>query len=389
MKTKLKPNTKLIAFNKPYFSSDSIEFIKNAVQKRSISGNGFYTQKCNAFFEAKYGFKNCFLTPSCTDALEMVALLLDIKPGDEIIMPSFTFVSTANAFVIRGAKIRFVDSNLNEPNIDSNQIESLITKKTKAIVIVHYAGYACDMKYLKKLQLRYKLPLVEDCAHSIDSFLFNKPLGSFGDFSTFSFHDTKNLTCGEGGLLVVNNKKYVKRAEIIREKGTNRTAFFRGEIKKYEWIDIGSSFLASDISAAYLFGQLVNLKKIQNKRVALFKLYITLFKNSPHYKKYYEVPIENKNVKTNGHIFYLIIKSKNARDDLLETLEKQNIQALSHYVPLHSSPFYRKITGALTLPNCDNFSEKIIRLPLHYYLSNKDAVTVSKVIFNFFDNIKA
>lgn len=378
-------NSKKIIFNKPYQSSQSIKFINNAIKRKTISGNGFYTEKCHNFFKKKYGFKSCYLTTSCTDALEMVAILINTNKNDEIIMPSFSFVSTANAFLMRGASIKFADSNQYNPNIDVRKIESLINKKTKAILVVHYAGFACDMENLKNLALKYNLYLIEDCAHAIDSYLHEKPLGSYGDFSAFSFHDTKNITSGEGGLLVINNKKFTKRAEIIREKGTNRTAFFRGAIKKYTWVDIGSSFLASDLTAAFLYGQLLSLNKIQKKRVKIFNLYYTVLSKSIYFKKKYTLPNINKNLKINGHCFYLVTKSKLIRDELLKTLEKEKIQALSHYIPLHSSPFYKNKHGKRSLPNCDRFSETILRLPIHFYLSNDDVKKILKVILKFFE----
>jgi dTDP-4-amino-4,6-dideoxygalactose transaminase len=368
-------------FNKPFIVNQSFSNIKQAVTRFNISGDGVFTQKCNDFFQKKYKFSNNFLTPSCTAALEMIALLINIKPGDEVIMPTYTFVSCANAFVLRGATIRFVDSNKNEPNIDVSKIEPLINKKTKAILVVHYAGLPCDMDELSRIRKTHSLILIEDCAHSIDSYFKKKPLGSFGDFSTFSFHDTKNITCGEGGLLVINNKKYCKRAEIIREKGTDRSAFFRGEVKKYSWIDIGSSFLTSDITAAYLYGQLANLDSIQSKRIMVFNRYTDNLKN---YSKYFKIPEIILGKKYNGHMFYILLKTKKQRSELNKYLKNKKIQAVSHYIPLHNSKFYKEKHDGSSCDNAELFSKRILRLPLHPYLKIKDIDYICKNILNFF-----
>jgi dTDP-4-amino-4,6-dideoxygalactose transaminase len=262
-----------IPFNKPYLTGNETNYIYQAVQSGKISGDGIFTKKCHEFFELKYGFKKCLLTTSCTDALEMAAILSGIEDGDEVIIPSYTFVSTANAFVLRGAKIVFCDSQENHPNIDDTQIERLITSKTKAIVVVHYAGVACEMDNICSIATKHNLFLIEDAAQAIDSFYKGRPLGSFGHFAAFSFHETKNVISGEGGMLVINDLDFVERAEIIREKGTNRSKFFRGEIDKYGWVDIGSSYLPSDIIAAFLFAQLENLEIIQDKRLNLWNRY--------------------------------------------------------------------------------------------------------------------
>ncbi len=371
----------MLKFNKPFIVEKSFSNMYETVNNFSISGDGIYSKKCNDFFKSNYNFKNNFLTPSCTAALEMTALLMNIQPGDEVIMPSFTFVSCANAFVLRGATIRFIDSNYNEPNIDVSRIEALVNKKTKAVVAVHYAGIPCDMGELIRIKKKYSLVLIEDCAHAIDSYHNNKPLGSFGDFSTFSFHDTKNITCGEGGLLVVNNEKYAKRAEIIREKGTNRASFFRGEIKKYSWVDIGSSYLLSDLSAAYLFGQLSNMKSIQSKRIKIFNRYST---NLNNYKKYFKIPESFIGKKYNGHMFYIILRSSKERSSLIEYLDMKNIQAVSHYVPLHNSMFYKEKHIGDPCKNADLFSKCLLRLPLHPYLKTNDIDYICENILKYF-----
>src|SRR5688572_10829058 len=267
-----------LAFNKPYLSGKEYDYIADAVQSRKLSGNGKYTGYCQSFFQNKYGFHKCLLTTSCTDALEMAAILLDIQPGDEVIMPSYTFVSTSNAFVLRGAKIVFCDSRRDHPGIDEEKIEELITSKTKAIVPVHYAGVACDMDKIMSIANKHNLFVVEDAAQAIDSFYINKtgekkPLGGIGHLAAFSFHETKNIISGEGGMLVINDSRFNERAEIIREKGTNRSKFFRGEVDKYGWVDIGSSFLPSDIIAAFLYAQIENINDIQAKRRQLWDLY--------------------------------------------------------------------------------------------------------------------
>ena len=295
----------MIPFNKPYLAGNEIQFIKEAVELGNISGNGHFTKKCHSFFERRYNFKKCLLTTSCTDALEMCAILLDIRIGDEVIIPSYTFVSTANAFVLRGAKVVFVDSRSDHPNIDANQIEPLITKRTKAIVVVHYAGIACDLDAILKLSEKHSLFVVEDAAQAVESFYKGKPLGSIGHLAAFSFHETKNIISGEGGMLVLNDSSFILRAEIIREKGTNRSAFFRGEIDKYGWVDIGSSFLPSEIIAAFLFAQLENMNKIQAKRKFSWETYHDSLKPLAA-KGYFKTPHIPSYATNNAHIYYIV-----------------------------------------------------------------------------------
>ena len=268
----------MIPFNKPHLTGKETDYIRESVLSGKISGDGIYTKKCHQYFESKYGFRKAMLTTSCTDALEMCAILLDIKPGDEVIAPSYTFVSTVNAFVLRGAKIIFADSCVENPNIDMNDVEKLITPKTRAIIVVHYAGIACDMDRVMQLASDHNLFVVEDAAQAIDSYYNGKPLGSIGHLAAFSFHETKNIISGEGGMLVVNDDQFIKRAEIIREKGTNRSSFFRGEIDKYGWVDIGSSFLPSDIIAAFLYAQIENIDVIQSKRREIWDRYYSALK---------------------------------------------------------------------------------------------------------------
>src|SRR5665213_2029360 len=323
-----------IPFNKPYLTGHETEYIEQAVKSGKISGDGIFTKKCHQFFESKYGFKKVLLTTSCTDALEMAAILLNIQEGDEVIAPSYSFVSTVNAFVLRGAKIIFADSESLTPNIDADNIESLITPKTKAIIPIHYAGISCDMDKIMNLAKKYNLFVVEDAAQAIDSYHNGKPLGSIGNLAAFSFHETKNVISGEGGMLVINDDRFIKRAEIIREKGTNRSAFFRGEVDKYNWVDIGSSFLPSDIIAAFLFAQLENLDTIQKKRNQIWQLYYNGLKPLQD-KGLIQLPFIPDYSTNNAHIFYLVCKNANDRIGLINTLNKEGINAVFHYLSLH------------------------------------------------------
>lgn len=357
-----------IPFNKPYLHGRELVYISESVASGKISGDGIFTKKCHDFFEKKYLFKKVLMTTSCTDALEMAAILLDIKPGDEVIIPSFTFVSTANAFVLRGAKIIFADSESGHPNIDSSKIESLINDKTKAIVVVHYAGVACDMQKICELGDFYGIPIVEDAAQAIDSYYYEVPLGSIGKLGTFSFHETKNIISGEGGLLAINDKKLINRAEVVREKGTNRSSFFRGEIDKYGWVDIGSSFLPSDIISAYLYAQLENLEIIQQKRKALWNKY---FNNLFQRIEKFGVSLPSFPVwaTNNAHMFYLICDSIEQRAKLIFELKNAGIMATFHYQPLHSSLYFQSMHDGRKLENTDKFSDCLLRLPLFYELT--------------------
>ena len=372
-----------IAFNRPYLIGNEIEYIRQAVYGSKISGDGDFTKKCHSFFERRYGFKKALLTTSCTDALEMAAILLDTKPGDEIIIPAYTFVSTANAFVLRGAKIVFADSCAGNPNIDVAQIEALITPRTKAIVPVHYGGVACDMDGIMKIAGKHNLFVVEDAAQAIDSYYKGKPLGSIGHLAAFSFHETKNIISGEGGMLAVNDEKFIGRAEIIREKGTNRSKFFRGEIDKYGWVDIGSSFLPSDIIAAFLFAQLEHLDDIQNKRKQIWQRYYNGLKqladegiiglpDIPHYAT------------NNAHLFYIQCSSLEERTRLISDLNAKNINAVFHYLSLHKSPFYHDKHDGRELANTDKFSDCLVRLPFYYNLDESDQMHVIDAVCNFF-----
>lgn len=372
-----------IPFNKPFLTGKETHYIYQAVNSGKISGNGLFTNKCQRFFENRYGFKKCLLTTSCTDALEMAAILLDLKKDDEVIMPSYTFVSTANAFVLRGAKIVFCDSKSNHPNINPAEIEKLITKKTKAIVVVHYAGVACDMDRIMEIAERNNLFIVEDAAQAIDSYYKDKPLGGIGHLAAFSFHETKNIISGEGGMLVINDERFIKRAEIIWEKGTNRAEFFRGEVNKYGWVDIGSSFLPSEIIAAFLFAQLENIDTIQKRRKAIWqKYYIRLFEIAG--KETFSVPLIPDYATNNGHLFYLLMPDIECRQNFIDFMKNNGILTVFHYLSLHKSKFYSDKHDGSVLANCDMFADRLVRLPLYYDVSDSEIDSIIDIIYTLF-----
>ncbi len=377
-------------FNKPYRSGNEYKYIEDCLDSNHISGNGKYTKLCHSFFNEKYGFESCLLTTSCTDALEMTSILMDIKPGDEIIIPSFTFVSTANAFILRGANVVFADSRKDHPGIDENKIEALITNKTKAIIVVHYAGVAVNMEKIMNLSEKYDLFIVEDAAQAINSFYTFKdgsvkPIGSIGHFGTFSFHETKNIISGEGGLLVVNDKRYTERAEIIWEKGTNRSAFFRGQIDKYGWVDLGSSFLPSDMIAAFLYAQLEELESIQNRRTYIWNLYNNGLQEIK--SKGVKLPYIPGFATNNGHMYYLICNSLEERNELISYLRENKINAVFHYQSLHKSDFYLNKSISKNLPQSDLYSNRLIRLPMFFELKNKDIYRTNEMIREFYKEI--
>lgn len=376
---------KHIGFNKPYLTGKETQYIEDAVQSGKISGNGKYTVKCQEFFEKKYHFKKTLLTTSCTDALEMAAILLDIQPGDEVIIPSYTFVSTSNAFVLRGATIIFADSGPDNPNIDVTKLESLITSRTKAIVPVHYAGVACDMGAIMEIANKYGVFVVEDAAQAIDSYYINKegnaiPLGSIGHLAAFSFHETKNIISGEGGMLVINDPQFISRAEIIWEKGTNRSAFFRGEVDKYGWVDIGSSFLPSEIIAAFLWAQIEYLEEIQKRRKQIWNQYYEGLQNAA--SSTFQLPILPAFATNNAHMFYLVFSSLEERTKCIERLKAKGIYAVFHYLSLHKSPFYQKQYQGEELPNTDKYSDQLLRLPMFYELEPEDVEVIIKTILS-------
>ena len=373
----------MIPFNKPFLTGKETHYIYEAVNSGKISGNGIFTKKCQKWFEEQYGFKKVLLTTSCTDALEMAAILANIQPGDEVIVPSYTFVSTAIAFVRQGATIIFADSYSNNPNIDADKIETLITPKTKAIVPVHYAGVACDMDKIMELASKYNLLVIEDAAQAIDSFYTGKDgvkraLGSIGHLAAFSFHETKNIIAGEGGMLTINDDRFIERAEIIWEKGTNRSQFFRGEVNKYGWVDTGSSFLPSEIIAAFLWAQIENLDAIQEKRKELWNLYYNGFKKlqSSLNIKLPEVPAYATN---NAHMFYLVFNEAAGRSNFINVLKVNNIHAVFHYLSLHNSEYYQAKHDGRVLINSDKFTECLVRLPLFYELNTSNVLKILEV----------
>jgi len=380
----------MIDFNRPYLTGNETEYIRQAVESKKISGNGIFTKRCQQFFEERYGFSKCLLTTSCTDALEMAAILADIQPGDEVIVPSFTFVSTALAFVRQGAKIVFADSCSDNPNIDADKIESLITSRTKAIVPVHYAGVACDMDKIMDIAEQYHLWVIEDAAQAIDAYYLSskhnsteKALGSIGHLGCFSFHETKNITSGEGGMLAVNNQRFIRRAEIIWEKGTNRSEFFRGKVNKYGWVDTGSSFLPSDITAAFLFAQCEKLDDIQDKRKTLWQVYYEglLPLQNEGYLKLPFIPLYATN---NAHMFYIVCRRLEERSHLIDYLKKNTIEAVFHYLSLHKSDYYAHRHDGRELPYSDYYSDCLLRLPMFYELKVEEVKQIIHQIQNFF-----
>jgi dTDP-4-amino-4,6-dideoxygalactose transaminase len=372
-----------IPYNKPFIIGRELEYIREAVNSGKISGDGIFSAKCHRFFEEHYGFRKALLTTSCTDALEMAALLICIEPGDEVIMPSFTFVSTANAFVLRGAVIRFCDCEAERPNIDARQIGKLIGPKTKAIVVVHYAGMACDMDPILALAKQHGLLVIEDCAQAIAATYKGRPLGTFGELAAFSFHETKNIIAGEGGLLAINAPRFIGRAEILREKGTNRSAFFRGEADKYNWVDVGSSFLPSELIAAFLYAQLENLGRIQQKRIHTWQLYNELL-GPLAARGWFSLPDMPPYASNNGHIFYIVCRNSGERGALISFLADKGILAVFHYLALHSSPFYSGKHSGGPLPHTDHFAGCLLRLPLYYELRDEEVKDIVSCIGEFY-----
>lgn len=378
-----------IPFNKPYLTGKEAHYMYDAVYTGKLSGNGKYTQKCQKWFEETYDFKKCLLTTSCTDALEMAAILLNIEPGDEVILPSYTFVSTANAFVLRGAKLVFADSRPDHPGIDEASLEALVTPKTKAIVPVHYAGVACDMDIIMDVANRHNLFVVEDAAQAIDSYYTGKDgakraLGSIGHLAAFSFHETKNIIAGEGGMLVVNDERFAERAEIIWEKGTNRSAFFRGEVDKYGWVDIGSSFLPSEVIAAFLWAQLESIDQIQERRRQIWLQYEQGLKDWAK-KQGIKTPYIPDFATNNAHMFYMVFPSPTERKKIIAHLKTEQILSVFHYLSLHKSAFYKDKHEGGELPQSDWYSDTLVRFPLYYDLSSKEIDRVIKAIRSYND----
>lgn len=375
----------MIPFNKPFLTGKEAHYMYQAVFSGKISGNGMFTKKCQSFFESRYGFKKCLMTTSCSDALEMAAILCDVQPGDEVIVPSYTFVSSALAFVRQGAKIVFADSCENNPNIDADKIEALITPKTKVIVPVHYAGVACDMDKIMDIAHRHNLLVVEDAAQSIDSYYKGKPLGGIGHFGCFSFHETKNVISGEGGLLVINDDRFIRRSEIIWEKGTNRSEFFRGEVNKYGWVDTGSSFLPAEIISAFLYAQLENLDMIQDRRKAIWQKYHEGLKDLAD-KGFFIMPDIPEYATNNAHMFYIVCRSLDERSALIQYLKEHEVLSVFHYLSLHKSDYYlNHYTDRPELLNCDRYADCLVRLPMFYELTDQEVCTIVKFIHDFYN----
>jgi len=368
----------MIPFNKPYCSGREISYIQEVCRSTTMSGNGEFTKLCHGFFEKRYGFRKCLLTTSGTDALEMCAMLCRLQPGDEVIVPSYTFVSSAIAFLREGAFIRFADSGSEDPNITAANIEPLINERTKVIVVVHYAGVACDMDAIMALAEKHHLMVVEDAAHAIDSYYKNRPLGSIGHVAAFSFHETKNINCGEGGMLVVNDETLVSRAEILWEKGTNRAEFYRGMVNKYGWCDMGSSFLPSEFNAAYLWAQLEQIDDIQGKRRLIWETYDQALRGHlPEGFRLAELPDYATN---NYHMYYVLCPSLKVRTRLMDFLKNKGVQTTFHYLPLHSSKYYEDKHDGRELVNCDRYADTLMRLPLFYEETQEQAAQVAKLV---------
>lgn len=372
-----------IPFNRPTIVGKELYYISQAIHNGAAAGDAGFTKKCHAYLEQALGVPKVLLTTSCTDALEMAALLLDIQPGDEVIVPSFTFVTTVNAFVLRGAKPIFIDIRSDTLNIDETQLEGLITSRTKVIVPVHYAGVGCEMDMIGKIATKYNIPIVEDNAHGLFGKYKRRWLGTFGTFATQSFHETKNFICGEGGALLINDPQFIERAEIIREKGTNRSRFFRGEVDKYTWVDIGSSYLPSDILAAFLYAQLEAKEEIQAKRQRIWEYYYDGLKDwaaersvrLPTIPAYCEQPY---------HMFYLILPSLEQRQALITYLKAQGILSVFHYLPLHLSPMGRQYGGKEgDCPVTERVSEGLLRLPFYNELTEADQMRVVEAVRSF------
>lgn len=375
----------MIPFNKPFLIGNELKYIQESVYSGKISGNGNFTKKCQSYFEDKYNINKALLTTSCTDALEMCAMLLNIESGDEVIVPSYTFVSTALAFMRQGAKIVFADSREDHPGIDEDSIQSLITPKTKVIVVVHYAGVACDMDKIMDLAKKNNIYVVEDAAQAIDSTYKGQPLGTIGHLGAFSFHETKNIICGEGGLLTINREKFVDRAEILWEKGTNRSAFFKGEVNKYGWVDTGSSFLPSEIIAAFLYGQLEHLEMIQAKRKAIWNAYAKQLKELDC-ENLLKLPTIPSFATNNAHMYYVITKNQTERNELISYLKKENIHSVFHYLCLHESEYYSKIEAPQLLKNAKKYDQCLLRLPFYYELQENEIKHITDSIKKFYRN---
>ncbi len=369
----------MIPFNKPYSTGRELKYMDEVCHSMTMSGNGTFTKRCHAFFEERYGFKKCLLATSGTDALEMCAMLCELKPGDEVIVPSYTFVSTAIAFLREGAKVVFADSGTANPNVTAENIAPLINERTRVIAVVHYAGVACDMDSIMALAEQHHLLVVEDAAHSIDSFYKGRPLGSIGHLAAFSFHETKNISSGEGGMLAVNDERFIRRSEIIWEKGTNRAEFYRGMVNKYGWCDIGSSFLPSEFNAAFLWAQLEALDDIQGRRKRIWEIYDQALRGHVE-DTGIQLPDVPDYATNNGHMYYLVCPSLDFRTRLMAWLKEHGVQTTFHYLPLHSSVYYKDQFKGEPLVNCDRYGDCLVRLPLFYELTDAEAADIARLV---------
>ncbi len=377
-------NTYRIPFNKPFIVGKELYYIAQSVLSGHTAGDGLFTKKCQTLMEERFEAKKILLTHSCTAALEMAAILCEVGPGDEVILPSFTFVSTANAFYLRGAKLVFVDIRPDTLNMDESQIEKAVTEQTKVIVPVHYASVACEMDTIMDIAGRHKLCVVEDAAQGVNAKYKEKFLGTIGDIGAYSFHETKNFICGEGGAIVVNNEKFIERAEIIREKGTNRSKFFRGDVDKYTWVDIGSSYLPSDLLAAFLYAQLENMEEITERRGRLFDYYYKAFIPLVNDGKM-RLPFISSECRSNSHLFYIILEDEHTRNALMDHLKSKRIQAVFHYVPLHLSPVGASMGCQQgQLPVTESMSGRLLRLPFYYDLKPDEQTEMVNAIKGFF-----
>ncbi|MCC3158788.1 dTDP-4-amino-4,6-dideoxygalactose transaminase [Hymenobacter sp. 15J16-1T3B] len=374
----------MIPYNKPFLAGSELACIEQAIRAGHLSGDGQFTQRCHRFFADTFGFGHPLLTTSCTAALEMAALLLDLGPGDEVIVPSYTFVSTANAFVLRGARVVFADSNPLNPNLDTEALEALVTSRTRAVVPIHYAGIACDLDPLLATARRHNLTVVEDAAPAFDSYYRGRALGSFGQLAAFSFHETKNIQAGEGGMLVINDEQYARRAEIIREKGTNRTAFFRGEVARYSWVDVGSSYLPSELTAAYLWGQLEHWQQIQQVRRRLWHTYNDALAALTALGV--GLPVVPEYATVNGHLFYLVCRDEAERTALIARLRERGIMAVFHYLPLHASPYYALQHDGRALPWAEYYGARLVRLPLFCELTAAQQRYIIDEVLTFYQS---
>ncbi len=372
-----------IPFNIPVLTGNENDYIVKALQSGKLAAKGEFTKKCTTYFRERWGFERNLLTTSCTSALELASIVSEIGPGDEVIVPSYTFVSTANAFVLRGAEIRFADSLPNHPNIDVQHAISLINEKTKAIIVVHYAGMAVDMDPLMEAAKKHDIIIIEDAAQAITVSYKGRPLGGIGHFGALSFHETKNITCGEAGLFTVNDERFIRRAEIVHELGTNRSAFLRGEVDRYTWVDVGSSFFPSDVLAAMLWAQLNELENIQEKRISLWNTYHEKLSKSDAVSRKLALPEVPAFSTNNAHTYYLVANSEDERNDLIDYLSKHGVQAVFHYQALHNSPFYRTKNPAISLPNAERYTKCLVRLPLYYDLNFQQTEYIAKLVISF------